>query len=137
MCSARRSGAACAGVALYGAQYPTAQLYGHTVCRFPAARGKLALTYDDGPNPAYTPRLLDLLDAYDAKATFFLIGRWAEREPGAGARGRRPRARDRQPHDTHPTMPLHGAARIREELRRCRGAVEAAGVTLSRSTERR
>ena len=31
-----------AGVALYGAQYPTAQLYGRTVCRFPAARGKLA-----------------------------------------------------------------------------------------------
>ena len=120
-----------AGVALYGAQYPTAQLYGHTVCRFPAARGKLALTYDDGPNPAYTPRLLDLLDAYGAKATFFLIGRWAEREPGlvreVVARGHAIGNHT----TTHPTMPLHGAARIRDELQRCRGAIEEAGVELS------
>lgn len=34
----------------------------------------IALTFDDGPNPAITPSLLDLLDRHGAKATFFVIG---------------------------------------------------------------
>jgi len=121
-----------AAVALYGAQVPTAQLYGPTIHRFPGARGKLALTFDDGPNPRETPRLLDLLDAYDAKATFFLIGRWAGREPALLREiVERGHAIGNHTH-THPTMPLHGADAIREELARCRGAVELAGVTFSR-----
>lgn len=37
----------------------------------------LFLTFDDGPHPRHTPPLLDTLDAWDAKATFFLIGRTA------------------------------------------------------------
>jgi peptidoglycan-N-acetylglucosamine deacetylase len=122
---------AAAGVAVYAGQYPTAQLYGPTICREPGARGRLALTFDDGPNPAQTPRLLELLARHDAKATFFLIGGWAAREPGlvreliaAGhAIGNHTY--------THPAMPAHGAKRIREELRRCRDAVEAAGETFS------
>jgi peptidoglycan/xylan/chitin deacetylase (PgdA/CDA1 family) len=126
-------GAGAAAVALYGAQVPTAQLYGPTISRFPAARGKLALTFDDGPNPLETPRLLDLLDAHDAKATFFLIGRWAEAEPGLvreiAARGH---AIGNHTY-THPTMPLHGADMLREDLSRCRDAVERAGVELSRA----
>ncbi|MCP4834250.1 MAG: polysaccharide deacetylase family protein [Phycisphaera sp.] len=44
-------------------------------------QGVLALTYDDGPGPATTPELLDLLADQDAKATFFLIGRSAEQAP--------------------------------------------------------
>ena len=46
-----------------------------------ASRGKLALTYDDGPDPLLTPRLLDLLRKYDAKASFFLLGFRAMRSP--------------------------------------------------------
>jgi peptidoglycan/xylan/chitin deacetylase (PgdA/CDA1 family) len=126
-------GAGAAAVGLYGAQVPTAQLYGPTIHRFPGARGRLALTFDDGPNPRTTPRLLDLLDSYDAKATFFLIGRWAGREPGLvreiAARGH---AIGNHTH-THPTMPLHGAEMLREDLARCRGTVERAGVTFSRA----
>jgi glycosyltransferase involved in cell wall biosynthesis/peptidoglycan/xylan/chitin deacetylase (PgdA/CDA1 family) len=37
-------------------------------------RPEVAITFDDGPDPLYTPRILDLLKRYDAKATFFLIG---------------------------------------------------------------
>lgn len=44
-------------------------------------RGKLALTYDDGPDETLTPALLDLLDRYQAKATFFLVGFRAENNP--------------------------------------------------------
>lgn len=35
---------------------------------------KIALTFDDGPHPRYTPEILDILDEYNIKATFFVIG---------------------------------------------------------------
>jgi peptidoglycan/xylan/chitin deacetylase (PgdA/CDA1 family) len=44
--------------------------------RLPAAairRGEIALTFDDGPDPEITPQVLELLDRYDAKASFFCI----------------------------------------------------------------
>src|SRR5439155_1602542 len=71
---------AVAGITAYGAAYPRAQLFGSTICRTNSPR-KLALTFDDGPNPAITPKLLDLLDRYNAKATFFLIGRYVRECP--------------------------------------------------------
>ncbi len=45
-----------------------------------SARG-VALTFDDGPDPASTPQILELLDAAGAKATFFVIGHKAEKHP--------------------------------------------------------
>jgi peptidoglycan/xylan/chitin deacetylase (PgdA/CDA1 family) len=44
------------------------------------ARG-VALTFDDGPDPATTTRVLDALDARQVKATFFVVGEKAERHP--------------------------------------------------------
>jgi len=41
----------------------------------------VALSFDDGPHPAFTPQVLDILERYDAKATFFLIGDRALRNP--------------------------------------------------------
>jgi peptidoglycan/xylan/chitin deacetylase (PgdA/CDA1 family) len=41
----------------------------------------VTLTFDDGPHPEHTPRLLDGLKAHDIRATFFLLGRQAERHP--------------------------------------------------------
>lgn len=41
----------------------------------------LALTFDDGPHPEYTPRLLGILDKYQAKATFFCVGHFAVKHP--------------------------------------------------------
>ncbi len=41
----------------------------------------IALTFDDGPNPEYTPKLLDILKKYDIPATFFLIGKFAAHNP--------------------------------------------------------
>jgi peptidoglycan/xylan/chitin deacetylase (PgdA/CDA1 family) len=46
-----------------------------------AARGEIALTIDDGPDPEVTPQVLDLLDRYRVKATFFCIGNAAARYP--------------------------------------------------------
>jgi len=41
----------------------------------------VALTFDDGPNPKFTPKVLDLLIEFNAKATFFCIGKNAEKYP--------------------------------------------------------
>ncbi len=49
--------------------------------RGPAAGASVYLTFDDGPDPEHTKRLLDLLARHDAKGTFFLIGRAAEQSP--------------------------------------------------------
>jgi polysaccharide deacetylase family sporulation protein PdaB len=41
----------------------------------------VALTFDDGPSPTFTSQILNLLDQYNAKATFFIIGKEAEKYP--------------------------------------------------------
>ncbi|SJZ73865.1 polysaccharide deacetylase family protein [Garciella nitratireducens] len=41
----------------------------------------IALTFDDGPHPQYTPEILDILNKYNAKATFFVLGKFAEQYP--------------------------------------------------------
>ena len=46
-----------------------------------AARGEIALTFDDGPDPEVTPKVLDLLDAHGARASFFCIGERAAAHP--------------------------------------------------------
>jgi peptidoglycan/xylan/chitin deacetylase (PgdA/CDA1 family)/ubiquinone/menaquinone biosynthesis C-methylase UbiE len=44
-------------------------------------RPQVALSFDDGPDPRTTPRILDLLDRHGVKAAFFLVGRKAEAHP--------------------------------------------------------
>ncbi|MEO8408837.1 MAG: polysaccharide deacetylase family protein, partial [Oxalobacteraceae bacterium] len=46
-----------------------------------AARGEIALTIDDGPDPDVTPQVLEMLDRYGVKASFFCIGDNAARYP--------------------------------------------------------
>jgi len=55
----------------------------------PSAAPKIGLTFDDGPDPVYTPMLLDLLKLYGVKATFFVVGSRAERFPDLIERMRR------------------------------------------------
>jgi peptidoglycan/xylan/chitin deacetylase (PgdA/CDA1 family) len=65
-----------AAITAYGAVFPRSELFGKIICRTNSAR-KLAITFDDGPNPAITPELLDILEQYEAHATFFVIGQFA------------------------------------------------------------
>jgi peptidoglycan/xylan/chitin deacetylase (PgdA/CDA1 family) len=63
---------------------PRSRLLGANVTRLPpaaAARGEVALTIDDGPDPAVTPQVLDLLDAHGQRATFFCIAERAAAHP--------------------------------------------------------
>jgi peptidoglycan-N-acetylglucosamine deacetylase len=54
---------------------------GHVFWDIPVDEKLVALTFDDGPDPLYTPQILDTLAKYDAKATFFVIGQEAEKFP--------------------------------------------------------
>ncbi len=47
-----------------------------------AVRGKIALTFDDGPDPRFTPRILDVLSTKHAPAAFFVTGLGANNSPG-------------------------------------------------------
>ncbi len=120
--------AASAGLAAWAAVHPAAQLFGPTVRRLPKSLGTrtLALTFDDGPNPAITPRLLDLLNKHEVRATFFLIGRFARACPELAheiaARGHTAGNHT----DTHPNLIWLSNERLAEELGRCQASVAEA-----------
>ncbi len=59
----------------------TGRRHPESIRRGPAGRGMLALTFDDGPHPDITPRVLDALGAAGARATFFMVGENALRHP--------------------------------------------------------
>lgn len=64
--------------------WPRSAMLGPNVTRLPGAacaRGEVALTFDDGPDAEVTPRVLDLLEARGARATFFCIAEKAARHP--------------------------------------------------------
>jgi peptidoglycan/xylan/chitin deacetylase (PgdA/CDA1 family) len=64
--------------------WPRSRLLGPNLVRLPhtaARRGEIALTFDDGPDPDVTPKVLDILDRYGAKASFFCIGEDAAAHP--------------------------------------------------------
>ncbi len=64
--------------------WPRCHWLGPNWTRLPAAaadRHEIALTIDDGPDPVVTPQVLDLLDRYEVRATFFCIGEKAARFP--------------------------------------------------------
>src|ERR1035438_376912 len=64
-----------AGGCAYAGLWPGSQLFGDALIA-PSRPIELALPFDDGPNPAWTPRLLYILATHQVRATFFLVGRW-------------------------------------------------------------
>jgi peptidoglycan/xylan/chitin deacetylase (PgdA/CDA1 family) len=64
--------------------WPRGRLLGPNLVRLPAAaaaRNLVSLTFDDGPDPEVTPRVLDLLDRYGMRASFFCVGEKAAAHP--------------------------------------------------------
>jgi len=56
-------------------------IYPHFIWRIPCGERKVALTFDDGPEPGVTERVLDILDRYGMKATFFCLGQKVAKSP--------------------------------------------------------
>ncbi|UFN47992.1 polysaccharide deacetylase family protein [Roseomonas sp. OT10] len=115
---------------------PRSTLLGPNLSRLPpasAARGEVALTFDDGPHPGVTPRVLDLLETAGATASFFLIGERATRHP-ALVREILRRGHDVQNHtQTHPlSFALRGPFAQRREILRAQAALMQAGAEAPR-----
>ncbi|MCI4664907.1 MAG: polysaccharide deacetylase family protein [Neomegalonema sp.] len=89
----------------------------------PSTESQVLLTFDDGPNPEYTPKVMDALDQLNAKAIFFVLGREVRKHPALlheiVARGHVIGNHS----DTHPMLPTLSAQGIRDELKRCQAAV--------------
>lgn len=100
--------------------WPRSTWLGANLRRLPAAaaaRGEVAVTLDDGPDPETTPRALDILDAHGARATFFCIAEQAERH-GALAREIVRRGHSVQNHSLRHrhNFSLLGPAALRREI---------------------
>ncbi len=72
-------GAGIAAVCCWAVLHPYSQMLGKVRCQ--ADDGKILITLDDGPDPRDTPMALDLLDRYQTKAVFFMIGEKARAHP--------------------------------------------------------
>lgn len=77
------SACALAGMATlaHGTFHRNSWVFGPALGALPSRDRVLALTFDDGPNPDTTPRVLDALARADVHATFFILGKHAERWP--------------------------------------------------------
>ena len=72
-----------------GVAFPGLSLFGPFVCRGPAGLPRVALTFDDGPDPLSTPALLDLLRDAKVPAAFFCVGEKVDAHPEIAARAAR------------------------------------------------
>jgi len=86
------------------------------LCSVRTKEKKIALTFDDGPNPKYTPLLLTKLAEHCVSATFFLIGRNLKRHPEIGRRIVQEGHEVGNHTYNHRTLPFLFKASIRNEL---------------------
>ncbi len=114
---------AALGVPAWAAFHPRSQLFGTTV----SSTGKAcALTFDDGPNPTVTPKLLALLEKYRVPATFFVLGKYVKEYPQLTREIRAANHAIGNHTYGHPSLLFRTPRQIRDELSRCEDAVIAA-----------
>lgn len=88
------------------------------------ARRALALTFDDGPEPPYTERILDVLGEYGVKATFFVVGAQVLRHPELARRILDEGHLLGNHTHSHPNLLLRAPAAAREELALASASIE-------------
>lgn len=84
----------------------------------------IALTFDDGPHPVYTEKILDILDKNDAKGTFFVVGKNAESYPELLLREYRDGHEIGNHTYSHPDMNKISADKAVEEILLTQGIIE-------------
>lgn len=102
--------------------WPRSPAFGPVLVRLPepaGPAGEVAITFDDGPDPDVTPAVLDMLDRYGARASFFCVGRRAAAHPDLVREITR-RGHGVENHtDTHPLgFACLGPASLRREIAR-------------------
>ncbi len=108
---------------------PCFPFYLPIVCRGPRSHPRVGLSFDDGPDPAVTPLVLDLLDRHGLKAAFFLVGTRAEAHPEL-VRDILARGHEVGNHSWHhdPLVSLKGRVRLRQEVEGGQRILETFGV---------
>ncbi|MFT3736763.1 MAG: polysaccharide deacetylase family protein [Rhodocyclaceae bacterium] len=97
--------------------WPRSGWLGPNLLRLPDPQQRVAITIDDGPDPAVTPKVLDILDQHDVKASFFCVGEKVRQHPELAreivARGHTlENHTDRHPH----SFSVMGPKSIRKEI---------------------
>jgi peptidoglycan-N-acetylglucosamine deacetylase len=111
------------GGLMYASAWPTSQIFGRTLIAGDDPN-EVALTFDDGPNDAATPQLLEVLARHKVRATFFTMGSYARQRPEIA------RAVVAAGHlvgnhtMSHPKLSVESAARVRQELLDCNAVLE-------------
>ena len=91
-----------------------------------------SLTFDDGPSSEFTPKLLDILKHHNVKATFFMLGKNAERHPHIVQRVLKEQHTIGNHSFDHPSFPLITRRLRRYQLRSCQQVIPPIGKRLFR-----
>jgi peptidoglycan/xylan/chitin deacetylase (PgdA/CDA1 family) len=113
---------------MYAARWPGSRIFGPalTAPRNPAgASPEIALTFDDGPHPRWTPMLLEILEKQGVKATFFVLGQYAMTQKPLVRRMHEAGHLIANHSWTHPHLGFAGTQRTRDELARTKAELEA------------
>ena len=92
----------------------------------------VSLTFDDGPDPIYTPKVLDVLEKYDTRATFFMVGEAAHRHPYIVERVARDGHIIGNHSWNHYAFPYISSVERWKQLRKCQQAINPYGLRLFR-----
>ena len=120
---------ASAGVWAYGTFHRNSPLFGRVLTRLPRSPDgtpTVALTFDDGPSPAATPLVLDALRDAGVCATFFVLGRHAERWPELVSRMATEGHQVGNHGYWHRKLHLRSPSYVRDDLERGTAAIEQA-----------
>jgi len=105
----------------------TYQLFGKLVHRVDTDKKVIALTFDDGPKPGYTEKILEVLDAEQVKATFFLLGQDMEGYPEETKLIVAARHEVGNHAYSHKRMVFVSRARVAKEFEETEALIQAAG----------
>jgi peptidoglycan/xylan/chitin deacetylase (PgdA/CDA1 family) len=112
-----------AGGLTYASAWPASQIFGRTLIAGDDP-GQIALTFDDGPNDAATPELLEVLARHGVWATFFVMGDFVKLRPEIARQVVAAGHLLGNHTMSHPKLSVQPAARVRQELADCSAALE-------------
>ena len=124
--------AVAAGSLALGVYYPNSWIFGRVIGHGPHAGRTAYLTFDDGPNPTATDRVLDTLAAQGVPAAFFMVGAHVQRYPEIARRVVAAGQEIGNHTQHHVKLHVRGPRRIRQELEQAHGAI----TTLTGTTPR-
>jgi peptidoglycan/xylan/chitin deacetylase (PgdA/CDA1 family) len=113
-------------IVVTGVVVPQLGMFADVLCRGPSGVAEIALTFDDGPHPEHTRKVLELLDAADVRATFFLLGSKVEACPSvARAIAERGHEIGVHGHEHDRWLSLRSPGRITKDLEKALTVIES------------